>query len=248
MELEDAVETLEPLLFLLRRFLDRLTLELRAHQFVAAELTLTLQLEDDASHRRSFRLPEPTADAEILFRALHTHLEALTTAASIVGVALRLTPTRPLVRQQGLFETGLRDPHGFAETLARVSALVGPERVGTPRLEDTHRPDAVQLVAPRSVVPPPAEPAVHPPLGAPLRRFRPPLPVRLSTGSDGIAYLWSSGLQGEISFRSAPYPSSGDWWQKDRAWQRIDTDIALEGALYRLVRIGEEYFIEGEYD
>jgi protein ImuB len=262
LEFEDAVETLEPLLFILRRFLDRLALELRASQHVAAEVELMLQLEDETAHARSFRLPEPTADVEILFRTLHTHLESLTTAASIVAVALRLTPTRPLVRQQGLFETGLRDPHGFAETLARVSALVGADRVGTPQLEDTHRPDAVRLVTPPAVVPssPAAAPpagsgsvgpleGVHPPLGPPLRRFRPPVPVQLSAADDGTTYLWSPERQGEIAFRSAVYPVSGDWWQKDRTWQRLESDIALaEGGLYRLIQIGNEYFLEGEYD
>src|SRR5215213_4130552 len=120
---------------------------------------------------RSFRLPEPTADSEILFRALHTHLESLQTAAAISALQLRLTPARPLVRQQDLFETGLRDPHGFAETLARVAALAGSDRIGTPRHEDTHRPDAVKLIPPLPVVPAPAEPPLHSPLGAPLRRF-----------------------------------------------------------------------------
>src|SRR5207248_764667 len=120
MEFEEEIETLEPLLFLLRRFLERLALELRASQFVAAELELTLRLEDETEHTRRFRLPEPTADVDILFRTLHTHLESLHTDSAIVALALRLTPARPLVRQQGLFETGLRDPHGFAETLARV--------------------------------------------------------------------------------------------------------------------------------
>ena len=249
LELENAVETLEPLLFLLRRFLDRLTLELRASQHVAAELELCLTLEDDTIHRRGFRLPEPTADAEILFRTLHTHLESLTTAASIAGVTLRLTPARPLVRQQGLFETGLRDPHGFAETLARVAALVGDERIGTPRLEDTHRPDAVKLAPPPAVVPPPAEPPLHPPLGAPLRRFRPPLPARLEFTQGRPTYLWTEQLRGEIAARSAPYPSSGDWWREDLAWSRTEWDIALaEGGLYRLLRQGRAWFLEGEYD
>jgi hypothetical protein len=56
-------------------------------------------------------------------------------------------------------------------------------------------------------------------------------------------------VQGEISFRSPPYPSSGDWWQQDRAWRRVESDIALaEGGLYRLVQIGREHFLEGEYD
>ena len=249
MEFEHEVETLEPLLFILRRFLDRLTLELTAAQLVAAELALTLRLEDERAPTRSFRLPEPTADAETLFRALHTHLESAQTASAIVALELRLTPARPLVRQQGLFETGLRDPHGFAETLARVSALVGAERIGTPQREDTHRPDAVKLVAPPPVIPPAAAPPVHAPLSPPLRRFRPPLRVNLSSIGDGAIFLWSDRLQGEITYQSQPYPRSGDWWQADRRWARIETDIALaEGGLYRLVQIGDAHFVEGEYD
>jgi protein ImuB len=249
MELEEAVETLEPLLFLLRRFLDRLTLELRASQHVAAEIELQLKFEDDTTYQRSFRLPEPTTDAEILFRTLHTHLESLTTAAAISALSLRLTPTRPLVRQQGLFETGLRDPHGFAETLARISALIGDDRVGTPQLENTHRPDAVKLIAPPAVVPPPRETPLHPPLGAPLRRFRPPLPARVELTAGLPTYLWTEHVRGEISARSPTYPSSGDWWQPDRAWARTAWDISLaEGGLYRLLLVDQAWFIEGEYD
>ena len=249
LEFEEAIETLEPLLFILRRFLDRLTLELITSQHVAAEIELALSLEDDTRHARSFRLPEPTADPEILFRALHTHLESLHTAASIIAIDLRLTPTRPLVRQQGLFDTGLRDPHGFAETLARVVALVGSDRVGTPQLEDTHRPDAVALAPPAAVIPPLAPPAVHPLLSTPLRRFRPPLPARLEFTAGRPTFLWTERMQGEISFRSVTWPSGGDWWQRDRAWSRLEWDIALAGGgLYRLLRIDGEWFIEGEYD
>ncbi len=249
MEFEDPIETLEPLLFILRRFLDRLSLELVNAQHVASELELTLRLEDDTRHARSFRLPEPTADAEILFRALHTHLESLHTAASIIALDLRLTPTRPLVRQQGLFETGLRDPHGFAETLARVVALVGSDRVGTPQLEATHRPDAVKLTPPAAVIPPLAPPPVHPPISTPLRRFRPPLPARLEFTAGRPTYLWTERLHGEISFRSVAWPSSGEWWQKDRAWSRLEWDIALAGGgLYRLLHTSGSWFLEGEYD
>lgn len=251
MEFEHEIESLEPLLFILRRLLERLTLELRASQHVAVEIELSLRLEDDTVHARRFRLPEPTAEVEILFRTLHTHLETLQTAASISALELRLVPTRPLVRQHGLFDTGLRDPHGFAETLARVAALVNADRVGTPQREDTHRPDTVKLVVPPPIVPPLAAPAVHPPLGLPLRRFRPPLPATLEfTPHDRKpTYLFTDQFQGEIAHLRGPWRSSGDWWQNDRAWQRIEYDIALaEGGLYRLLRIGEAWFIEGEYD
>ncbi len=249
MDFESEIETLEPLLFILRRFLDRLTLELSAAQFVAAELELTLRLEDDTRYPRSFRLPEPTADAGILFRVLHTHLDSLTATAAISAVELRLIPTRPLVRQQGIFESGLRDPHGFAETLAQVVALVGPDRVGTPRLEDTHRPDAVNLIPPPAVIPPPLPPPLHPPLGLPLRRFRPPLAARVKLNPDHSLQVWTERVEGKVSFCSPALHSDGNWWQSDRAWSRHEWDIALDGGgLYRLLLADNAFFIEGEYD
>jgi protein ImuB len=249
MEFEDSIETLEPLLFILRRFLDRLSLELIATFHVAAEMALTLSLEDETQVSRSFRLPEPTADVEILFRTLHTHLESVQTAASVTALKLHLTPTRPLVRQQGLFESGLRDPHGFAETLARAMAIIGPDRVGTPLLADTHRPDAFTLTAPAPVITAPASPPIHSALGLPLRRYRPPLLARLELTAGRATYLWTDHFHGEISSQLGPWPSNGHWWQLDRAWQRTEWDIALTtGGLYRLLQIGDAWFLEGEYD
>jgi protein ImuB len=90
---------------------------------------------------------------------------------------------------------------------------------------------------------------VHPPLSAPLRRFRPPLPARLEFTAGRPAYLWTDRLQGEISFRSVAWPASGEWWQADRAWSRLEWDIALaDGGLYRLLRLGDAWYVEGEYD
>jgi protein ImuB len=249
MEFEHELETLEPLLFVLRRFLDRLTLELEAAQLVAVELELTLRLENDSLHTRHFRLPEPTGKVEILFRTLHTHLESLHTVSAIAAAQLHITPSRPLVRQQGLFDTGLRDPHGFAETLARIVAVVGSDCVGTPQLEDSHRADAVKLVSPIAVIPPAAESAVHSPFGLPLRRFRPPLPVKLEFTGRQPTYAWTELFNGAIESIRGPWRSSGEWWQQDRTWARTEWDIALaSGGLYRLLLVSDSYFIEGEYD
>lgn len=251
MELENPIETLEPLLFLLRRFLDRLTLELRAAGLVAAALQLVLPLDDGREHTRAFRLPEPTSDPEILFRALHSHLETVHTTSPVVGVRLVLEPARPLARQHGLFDTGLRDPHGFAETLARTVALMGSGRVGTPRCADTHRPDAVTLLPPAPVIPPAAPLEPLPPLGLALRRFRPPLPARveLSGGTATPAYVFTDTIHGPVAQVRGPWRGSGDWWQPDAAWEREEWDIALAGGgLYRVARTSDGWWLEGEYD
>lgn len=247
---EHELETLEPLLFLFRRFIDRLAAELRNAHVAAQALELTLKLSDDAQHGHLIRLPEPVTDPEILFRALHTYLETVRTAAAIVGVRLRIQPERSLVRQRGLFDGGLRDPHGFADTLARVMALVGSERVGTPVAENTHRPDCFQLVPPPPALEPLPQGFAHPPRGLPLRRYRPPLPATVELADTRPAFLWTTTARGPVTATTGPWQSSGDWWEQARGWHREEWDVELEGGgLYRLARIPTQgWFVEGEYD
>lgn len=246
---EHEMETLEPLLFILRRFVDRLALELgNAHQ-AALAIGLVLELADDTQHTQSIRLPEPVTDPAILFRALQTHLETVRTTAAVRGVRLRLDAGRIMVRQQGLFDGGLRDPHGFADTLARVTALVGPGRAGRPVPLDTHRPDAFTLASPPATLPPSPLGFAHPPRGLPLRRHRPPTPARVALADLRPAYVWAGGEEGAVTAASGPWISSGDWWEAGRLWHQEEWDVELAGGgLYRLRRAADGWFIEGEYD
>ena len=253
-ELEHLIESLDPLMFLLRRFVDRLCLDLQGVALAAAEIDLCLRLDDDKSHQRSIRLPAPTASPDLLFRTLQSHLETISTDAAIVAVRLELFPTRPLHRQQGLFDAGLRDPHGFSETLARAAALLGSDQVGTPQLADTHRPDSASLRAPATgEAIPSAAIATLPALGVPLRRFRPPRPARVELGTDSHApaYVWSDHLSGEVQDYHGPWRASGDWWQSDQTWSREEWDIALgppHHGLYRLTETPTGWHLDGEYD
>ena len=76
---------------------------------------------------------------------LHTHLENFTSAYPIIGVLSEAEPIKGTSQQFQLFETPLRDPARLAETLGRLAALLGADRVGSPVLEETHRPDAFRM-------------------------------------------------------------------------------------------------------
>jgi protein ImuB len=246
---EHEMETLEPLLFILRRLVDRLALELaNAHQ-AALAIKLILELADDTQYAHSIRLPEPITDPDVLFRTLQTHLETVRTAASIRGVGVRLEPGRIMVRQQGLFDGGLRDPHGFADTMARVTALVGPGRAGRPVPGDTHRPDVFTLSTPPATLAPLVETFVHPPRGLPLRRLRPPTPAHVVLTDARPAYLWAAGAEGAVAAAAGPWLGSGDWWEAGRSWRHEEWDVEMTGGgVYRLRHTAEGWFIEGEYD
>ncbi len=171
-EFDHEIETAEPLLFMLRRFLEQLAVRLSAIYLVAQELTLRISFSNsrqvrhrtDSSdwrnepavvatatrtgkqtYKRVFKIPQPTNDVDLLFRMLQTHLENFKSEHPIVSVALTAQPTRPASQQFGLFETALRNPQQLYETLARLSALLGSDRVGTPIKEETHRPDAFRM-------------------------------------------------------------------------------------------------------
>src|SRR5438309_10732658 len=82
-EFENEIETAEPLLFMLRRFLEQLALRLSAIYLVAKEISLRITLSNTPRagfaaankqcYERCFKIPQPTNDVDLLFRMLHTH-------------------------------------------------------------------------------------------------------------------------------------------------------------------------------
>ncbi len=245
---EPPVESIEPLFFKLRRFAERVALELRGAGFVAERLSLTLLLEDESDHRREFRLPEPGADVEGWLRILNAHLGTVRTDARVAAVRLVAAPARPSQKQDGLFDTGLRDPASFWENLARIGAIVGDDRVGTPVPADTHRPDAFVLERPAEAVPPALGGRVHPPCGPTLRRFRPPWPVCVLCEGGRPARLENGRLAGEVRAALGPWRCAGDWW-KPQAWAVETWQVELAGGgVYQLACTDAGWCVEGVLD
>ena len=120
-------------------------MRLGALYFVANELNLQITFSDKKSYEHRFKIPQPTRSVEVLFRMLHTHLENFKSEFPITAVCLEAQASKPAQQQFGLFETALRDPAQLSETLARLTGLLGADRVGTPVLENTYRPDSFHL-------------------------------------------------------------------------------------------------------
>jgi protein ImuB len=246
-EFEQEIETAEPLLFILRRFLQQFAARLSALYVVVKQLTLRIHFADKTAYDHTFKIPQPTNDVELLFRMLETHLENFTSAAPIVSVALEAKPAHPAQQQFGLFETALRNPAQLAETLARLTALLGSDRVGRPVIEETHRPDAFHLEPFQWELP--HEPA--PPrqgLRCALRRFRSAPPAIVLLENNQPAHVRSSETSGHVHESAGPYALSGDWWDDER-WARVEWDIELEGGvLLRSHQHGDDWAIDGIYD
>jgi protein ImuB len=244
---DPPVESVEPLFFKLRRYAERVALELRGAGFVAEKLALTLLLEDDGDHRREFRLPEPGADVEGWMRILNGHLATVRTEARVAAVRLVAFPARPPEKQDGLFDTALRDPASFWENIARIAAIVGDDRVGTPAMLDAHRPDAFSMQRPVEAVAPALQAPVHPEHGPTLRRFRPPWPVRVDCGS-GPPSLVRGRLEGGVRSALGPWLLEGEWWRPE-AWAVETWQVEMElGGIYQLARTEDGWCVEGMLD
>jgi len=274
-EFEREIETAEPLLFMLRRFLEQLAVRLAASYLVAKELTLRITFANSRqnepavagkqSYERVFKIPQPTNDVDLLFRMLQTHLENFRSEHPIVAVALNAEPIKPAGEQFGLFETTLRNPHQLSETLARLTALLGGDRVGTPVLEETHRPDAFRMQPfswqlnsaadnggrSSATLESQREARRSSPLHIlcpALRRFRPLMSASLLQDENTPAHVRSAAISGKIIAQRGPYFLSGNWWD-EKSWARAEWDLQLQnGELVRAHERDGVWKIDGVYD
>ena len=246
-EFEHEVETADPLIFVLRRFVEQLAQRLEAIYLVAGEFQLRLGLASGEQYGHHFTVPSPTAGVETLFRMLQTHLETVRTDSPIISLELTARPAWQETHQFGLFENTLRNPNQFAETLARLTALAGAENVGTPVAEATHRPDVFRMRRPDFDAVQHSQ-VKTPHAGLQLRRFRPPLPAHFEFRENRPALVRSEWFRGPVADARGPFLSSGQWWD-DHRWAREEWDVEMAGGiLIRVFRSDEGCFIEGVYD
>jgi protein ImuB len=170
-ELATPADSLEPVLFLVRAALERLTSTLAAEGRAVAALAITLTLDDhpardarDALGRetrayddalpsglpvtrmhtitREVRLPRPIARTAPLFERCRALLERFTLHAPVVGVRTSVTATAPAHGAQGdLLDARWRDPSAAEAAFDRLRAELGPDVVVRAAAGDAYRPE-----------------------------------------------------------------------------------------------------------
>lgn len=242
MELEYPVELHEPLLFVLARLLGDICRRLEEHALAAIGWRVRLQLENAADHERAIRLPVPMRNQRVFLKLIELDLEKHSPTAPVVKVTVTAEPARPRTAQNGLFIPLAPEPEKLELTLARISAVVGEQNVGSPELVDTHRPGAFRMTAPlQSRLSNTSQMAV----ALAFRAFRPPLAAKVQAD-----FISAPGVRGKIARQAGPWRTSGDWWTNN-PWSRDEWDIELTGgALYRIYCEAQtgRWFIEGSYD
>jgi protein ImuB len=257
--LDWEVTSVEGLAFVLHRLCERLAARLEVRGRGATALTLTCRLAGGGAHVHRRGGLAPLAEPRTLGRLLLGGLEGLTLPAPVVGLALEAETAALAALQADLFAPPRPSPRQLGEILGRLAALVGPEQVGAPTLEDTHRPDAIGTApfeaavagsrgSGRAGMPLPPEPcgssrtsAIPPPghvTGATLvrRRLVPPLAAEVEIQAGRPVTVTASGVRGRVLAAAGPWRTAGEWWA-DTGWAREEWDVALpDGAVYRLAQ------------
>lgn len=269
MELEWPIDALEPLSFVLARLLDPLATALELADRAAAAVRLDLRLTDRSTHTRSLQLPAAMRDPRVLRTLLLLDLESHPPPAAIDIVTIEIDPAPSRIVQFSLLERATPSIETMATLMARLRALVGETRCGFARVADTHRPDGFEMrplgdiIGPASTgrrrrgaalpIPAVAKPAPDGPVAV-LRRFRPPVAVRVTLDRGrplAVAIDRRSMPGGLVTQAAGPWRTSGAWWQGEQHWDRDEWDVAFaDGPAARIYRdrVTGVWFLEGVID
>ena len=245
-EPEEAIDLLEPLLFLLSQMVNELCEQLRFHGRSTNEIRLRLKLERTFSHTATLRLPFPMLNVKVFLKLLQLELNDRPPCTPVEKIYLEMMPVDPRTIQHGLFLPSSPEPEKLEVTLARIRKLVGTANVGAPELLNSYRPDSIRLGALRTsngaIFP------LRPKLT--LRRFRPPCPARVWCTDGKPARIFSSVGEGPVMAYAGPWQASGDWWTAE-AWNYKEWDVELPSlGVFRIHHdyLLRQWFIEGNYD
>lgn len=248
-EFDWAVEQIDSLLFVAARMIDSLATRAAAHALALAQLNIAMQLEGGQSHNLTLKPALPTTDRKFLLKLLQIELAAHPPQAAIAALTIAAEAGLTSTMQLGLFQPQLPEPSRLDVTLARLKALVGEDRVGSPVLEDTHRADAFHMEAFAPGTPASERPDRRPRMA--LRRLRPPHPVRVVCANQKPVTFHDGQQSYAIAVAYGPWLTSGCWWAAGD-WDRDEWDvlIAQEQSAHLLVndRRRNLWHLEAVYD
>ena len=250
-EFETPVEQMDSLLFVGARMIDSLALRAATRAMSLATVAVDLALEGKRVHQLTIRPALPTVDRKFLLKLLQLEIAANPPPAAVLSLTLTAEAGQSNKVQLGLFAPQMPEPSRLDVTIARLKAIAGEDRVGSPVLEDTHRAGSFRMSAFNAQNL--AEEDKEAPPRMALRRLRPPLAVRVALNA-GQPALFHDGRQSyKIATSFGPWRSSCCWWSVD-GWDSDEWDVLAESQGTRVVcllvmdRSKHEWRLEAFYD
>jgi len=246
---------IEGLLFVLRPALERLVDRLDCYGMSCSGLELRLLLDPAGEAILPVELAAPTREVASLLSLCRSVIERRPPGAMVRGLRVMAQGAAPRQEQLSLFGRPTVAPEKLATALAKVAAIVGDDRVGSPVLADSHVYESFTLGR-FDPPPPPASDGVPcageaaPGYGvAALRLFRPPLPAEVRQGRDGPQALRAGSVAGWIVTFAGPWRLDVGWHGEPICRDAFDVELS-DGAVYRLVQDARSgrWSLLGRYD
>ena len=238
LDLEWPIEELEPLSFVLTRLLEPLAVRLERRDRGAAVLHVVLRLVTRELYARRLELPSPLRDVRTLRTLALLDLESHPAPAAIDRVSVVIDPTPGRVLQHTLFTRAHPTPEQLSTLLARLTALMGEDRIGAPALVDTYRPGAFAMTpfatehdhddqrrTRGNVFVQEDSAASASNVVSALRRCRQPVAARVAVDGDGRPARVTSDRRGfaggAVLACAGPWRTSGEWWHSDSSTSAV---------------------------
>lgn len=260
-EFDWPVGDLDQLSFPLADLLRNLCARLRTHGFAAESVRVALKRSDGVVFERIVALSYPLAEPQTLLKLVRLDLAAHPPGEMVEGVVVAVRPTPQRFLQHNLFLPARPRPEKLAVTLVRLTHLVGPDRVGSPAVVDTHRPRAFAVAAfvppregrrtsaaatstarKRSLLAPTtnaqkeraAPESLYPRrLAMAFRCFRPAVAAEVILQGKQPRYVNGGDISGSVQAYAGPWRVCGEWWSDD-VWAYEEWDVEVGAQLYRV--------------
>jgi protein ImuB len=251
-DFETPVDQADSLLFMGARMIDCLVARAAARALALASITIEMSLAGGRVHKSVLRPALASCDRKFLLKLLQLEIAAHPPPAGVAALTLTAQAGKSSKVQLGLFAPQMPEPSRLDVTLARLKAIVGEDRVGSPVLEDSHRPGAFRMenfsLAGKFNTPHADAPRMA------LRRIRPPALVRVMLNELKPAAFRDRERSFQVETAYGPWKTSGCWWSEE-GWDAEEWDVLARSAsgvslVCLLVRdcVRNQWHLEALYD
>ncbi len=248
-QLDFPVDDFEQLIFIINHGLDKLLTQIEGYGFSTEHLDIFFQLQNKTERIYEIKTSFPTLEKTFWLKLINLRISLDPPESEIVAIRVtsHFTPPRPA--QHGLYAVSRPDPEKMFLTVNKLKKLVGEENVGVPLLLDQRAenafaldPEAIpsgkEIQNPKSKI---QNPAIA------FSYFNPPIPADVLVRDKKLIFLRTQFFNGHVATCSGVWKANSKWW--DRSWKTQEWDVEIENhGVYRLCKVGGDWFLAGEYD
>jgi protein ImuB len=245
--LDFPVEDFEQLIFILNHGLDRLFEQVSQCGFSTEQLDILFKLRNKTEKAYEIKTSFPTLERTFWLKLMNLRISLDPPEAGIVSVNVVSHFTKPRPSQRGLYAVSRPEPESLLLTVNKLKKLVGEENVGVPVILDQRLAEAFALETD-------AMPEGNEKIEVRQERsiiafsyFHPPVQAEVLVRDSRLIFIKTQYFEGRVVEYSGVWKANSKWW--DRSWKTQEWDVEIEHTgVYRLCKVGKEWFVAGEYD